>query len=96
MFTGAVLPAASFIGTDLVTVLAQDDHLVAKTDELVTAIAKKSPLRIAEMKQLIDEGLQVGVVDGLRKERDRHLHSDDFTEGLRAFHDKRAPNFTGR
>ncbi|MGF6888592.1 enoyl-CoA hydratase [Nocardia sp. GAS34] len=98
MFTGNLMPAQSFTGTDLVTVLADDDRLITETDALVDSIAAKSPLGIAAMKQLVADGMRSSIPDALRREQDRcaeHARSHDFSEGLRAFTEKRPPVFTG-
>jgi enoyl-CoA hydratase/carnithine racemase len=98
MFTGAVLPAAAFADTDLITILTDDDRLDQEIDALTDAIAAKSPVGLAAMKQLVGQGLEIGIAEALCREQDRliaHAHTPDFTEGIRAFIEKRPPVFTG-
>jgi enoyl-CoA hydratase/carnithine racemase len=99
MFTGVTVPAEDLAGTDLITALVRNGQLTSEVDNLVAAIAGKSPVGIAAMKALIDDGLQLTREAGLRMERQRaaaHTHTHDFGEGLRAFTEKRTPKFTGQ
>ena len=99
MFTGAVLPAVAFADTDLVTILTDDDGLDEETNALAAALAARSPLGLTAMKQLVARGLEIGIAEALCREQDRliaHARTQDFTEGIRAFSEKRAPVFTGR
>ena len=99
MFTGVTVPAEDLAGTDLITALVGDGQLTSEVDSLVAAIAGKSPVGIAAMKALIDDGLDLTREAGLRMERQRaaaHTRTHDFHEGLSAFTEKRTPKFTGR
>lgn len=99
MFTGATLPAADLAGTDLLTAVVPDDRLRDEVDALVAAIAAKSPLGIAAMKALVDDGAEVPRPVGLRMERRAaaaHSRTHDFREGVTAFAQRRSPVFTGR
>jgi enoyl-CoA hydratase len=62
-------------------------------------IASRSPVGLARMKRLVNDGLQVPTEVGLRMELEQsalHELSDDWREGIAAFAEKREPNFPGR
>ena len=101
VFTGRFLDAAEAAEWGLVNRVVDDDALLAAGDELVASFAAKSPLAMANAKDVMmslwDEN---GSVDaGLRYERERNsyycLTSDDAVEGLAAFAEKRPPEFRG-
>jgi enoyl-CoA hydratase/carnithine racemase len=99
MFTGEPVPAADLVHTDLVTVLVEDDRLEAEVDRIAGSIAAKSPLGLARMKRLVDDGSGSDAGAALRREIEvcaLHAYSRDCREGLDAFNAKRRPAFTGR
>lgn len=74
-------------------------ELDAALDKLVAGLLSKSPAGLKGAKYLINEGLRGSLRDGLELELE-YVHnyattSHDATEGLRAFGEKRKPNFTG-
>jgi enoyl-CoA hydratase len=71
-----------------------DDALSAARD-----IAANGPLAVRQAKKAIHFGLQGDLLTGCRFEIEaynRLVSSDDRHEGVRAFNEKRAPNFQGR
>lgn len=62
-------------------------------------IALKSPTSSRVIKQLVREGMSMTLPQGLKREREfvtQILNSKDYTEGLAAFQERRAPLFTGK
>lgn len=99
MFTGAFVPAAELVAAGLVNKVVRDDELGAAVEELVESLAAKSPLGLARMKQLVNDGLEQPLSTALRLEFSlmaAHAGSADMAEGLAAFEAKRKPVFTGR
>jgi enoyl-CoA hydratase len=99
LFTGKTLPAAELVACGLVNMAVPKDQLTATVDELVESISAKSPLGLARIKQLINDGLDQPLPIGLRSEllaSEAHTKSADMAEGLAAFAEKRTPIFTGR
>ena len=98
LFTGKALPAGQLVASGLVNMAVPEDQLTATVDELVESIAAKSPLGLARIKQLINDGLDQPLPTGLRLEllaSEAHAKSYDMAEGLAAFAAKRAPVFKG-
>ncbi len=73
--------------------------LRAAVDGLLVELAGCAPRSLQMAKAAIDRGIDVGIDEGLRIERqcyDVTLFSEDRDEGLRAFSEKRPPRFKGR
>ena len=99
MFTGSAVPAEGLIGTDLLTDVVDDAELVPAVTRLTDAIAKRSPIGLARMKQLAAAAWDTPLETALRMELDQaalHERSHDLAEGISAFAQKRRPIFVGR
>jgi enoyl-CoA hydratase len=99
MFTGQLHPAQWYEGTDLLTAVVDDDQLQCEVATIAAQIATKSPVGLARMKQLANDGLQVPPHIGLTMELEQsalHETSADWREGIAAFNEKRTPKYIGR
>jgi enoyl-CoA hydratase/carnithine racemase len=99
MFTGEFLTARELMAMGLVNEVVPDGELTVAVDRFVAKLANKSPLGLARMKQLVDDGLNQPQDTALRLELlafDLHASSEDMQEGLAAFEQKRTPQFKGR
>ena len=99
MYTGEFVSAGSMESAGLVNQVVEDAELDAVVDTLVKTMAAKSPLGLRRMKTLVNDGLEQPAEVALRQEllmTALHQHSEDIREGLAAFQEKRAPQFTGR
>lgn len=99
MFTGDMHPATEWKALGLVNVVVADDGFIDAVSTLANKLAVKSPLVLARMKQALNDSLDQPIATGLRYERamsNLHHFSADRVEGLAAFKEKRAPQFTGR
>jgi enoyl-CoA hydratase/carnithine racemase len=102
MMSGRLLPADEAAEWGLVNRVVPDDQLLETGLAFARDVATKSPLALANAKQVMHDIWSSGepVDAGLRHElaRDAYycLTSHDAQEGLAAFSEKRRPRFTGR
>ena len=102
MLSGRLLDAEEAASWGLVSRVVADDELLETGLTFARAVATKSPLAVANAKQVMHRlWSENGTVDeGLRHElevdADYCLNSHDAPEGLAAFAEKRPPRFTGR
>ena len=98
MFTGAFVQARELLGKGLVNRVVPDGDLEMAVSELAESMAAKSPVSLAQMKALVNEGLNHEQDKGLRLELlafEAHLKTRDIREGLAAFSEKRSPEYSG-
>jgi enoyl-CoA hydratase len=97
LMLGEMLPAVEALAMGLVNWVVPDDQLVARTDEVVAALAARAPRGLAAMKHLANLTQHTSLAGGLEIERTTfydHLAScQEVREGLAAFQAKRRPNF---
>lgn len=99
LFTGATMSAAEMQTHGLVAEVHADDALAEATMQLATRIAQKSPIALRRMKEVARASQDKSRQDALLHEQvvlRQHLRSLDLQEGLRAFAEKRTPQFQGR
>jgi enoyl-CoA hydratase len=95
LFTGELLPAERMAEFGLVNEVVEPDELHARAE----AIARKSPVGLARMKQIVEQAFDMSESAGLALEQalsNLHTTSFDRNEGLAAFRERRQPNFVGR
>lgn len=99
IFTGRTLSADQCLEMGLVSQVVPDAELAGAARALALEIAANAPMAVQASKKMMRMGLGEGFSD--------HVHhvflqllplmrSQDAAEGMRAFMEKRTPNFTGR
>jgi enoyl-CoA hydratase/carnithine racemase len=99
MMTGQRIAARQAEAWGLITQAVADDKL----DEAVTALgrelADRPPLALRTLKTVLNRGADAPLETALELERKAYAwlrSTHDYEEGVRAFLDKRPPNYTGR
>lgn len=99
LFTGKTLSAAQMQTYGLVNEVVPADQLEQSVTELAAVIAAKSPIALRRMKEVANASLDKSRDAALEHEQvlfRKHQRSWDMVEGLRAFSEKRTPQFQGR
>jgi enoyl-CoA hydratase len=99
IFTGAIIDAVEALRIGLANVVVEPAELMPRVRAVAEQIAAKAPLAIAAAKRAVRDGGDLPQVAGMELERDlfaRMFATHDQKEGMRAFIEKRAPNWTGR
>lgn len=98
-FTARRLDAARALQTGLVHEVVPGGALLDHAIALGHEIAATAPLSIARAKAAINRASEVPLADGLRMQREFFLElsqTDDHKEAVRAFREKRPPEFRNR
>ncbi len=98
ILTGDAIDATEALRIGLVEEVVPGETLRARTRDVAQRIAERSPVALAAAKEATRAALQTPLAEGLRVESGLYLlafASRDKEEGVRAFLEKRAPQFTG-
>ena len=99
LFTGKTLSAKEMQTYGLVNEVVAADKLESAATALAELIAAKSPIALRRMKEVANASLDKSRDAALGHEQvmmRKHMRSYDMNEGLRAFSEKRTPEFQGR
>lgn len=83
----------------MVNAVFEPHDLMPRTLETARTIAANAPISVRQAKKAIHQGLQTDLVSGLTIEvqaYERMISTEDRHEGVRAFNEKRRPQFKGR
>ena len=99
LLTGDLLSAAAAHGLGLVSEVVADGRVLPHALEIATRIAALPPLAVAAIKNAVLVGADLPLEAALRLEGQSFqmlFASEDRAEGMRAFIEKRKPEFKGR
>jgi len=99
ILTAEIVNAAEALEIGLVAKAVPAESLISEVDALAKTIAGKAPVSLRYIKEAINKGLDLTMEQGLRLEADLYflLHTTaDRTEGIKAFQQKRPPEFKGQ
>jgi len=99
ILTGEIINAQTAYAYGLVNMVVPMEELEAKTMEIANRIAEKSPIALRMAKEAVKTASRSPLDEGLRREIDLFalcFSSADKDEGVKAFMEKRKPDFKGK
>ncbi|MFC1871138.1 enoyl-CoA hydratase/isomerase family protein [Chloroflexota bacterium] len=99
ILTGGIISAGEAFEIGLVSKTVAPEHLASEVNATAEAIAAKAPIALRYVKEAVNKGLDLTLEQGLSLEADLYflLHTtDDRTEGIKTFLEKRPPRFKGK
>lgn len=99
VLTGEIIDAEEALRIGLVSRVVPRDALSAEATTLAERIASRGPIAVRYAKEAVLRGIEMPLEQALRYETDLTIilqTTEDRAEGVRAFLDKRKPDFKGR
>ena len=99
LLTGDAIDAPEALRVGLVSAVARRDRLLAEAEAIAQRIAQRGPLAVRYAKEAVSRGIDLPLEQALRYETDLTVilqTTEDRAEGVRAFLEKRKPEFKGK
>jgi enoyl-CoA hydratase len=99
ILTGRTINADEAKTLGLVTRVVPKEAFLSEAKRVAMEISSKSPLAARLAKQAVNKAFEIGLAEGLDFERELFFllfASEDKAEGMKAFQEKRKPEFKGR
>lgn len=98
IFTGQILTAQESLEIGLVNKVTSQDNLLEEAYKMAEMICNNGPIALEQAKKAINKGSEVDIESGLAFETEAYqtcIYTQDRIEGLKAFQEKRKPEYKG-
>ena len=98
ILTAGVISAQEAFDIGLVSRIIPQKELASEAEALAKKMSTQAPISLRYVKEAVNKGLDMTLEQGLRLEGDLYflIHTtDDRTEGIKSFIEKRTPEFKG-
>jgi enoyl-CoA hydratase/carnithine racemase len=99
MLSGRTVEAKEALALGLLSEIVPDSELMDKALDVAQVMAAKAPISLRYVKEAVNKGMDLTLDQGVRLEADLYflIHTtEDRTEGIHAFQQKRKPTFKGK
>jgi enoyl-CoA hydratase len=99
ILSGDMIPAQEAHRIGLVNRVVPEGQALSETEKLARVMISRGPVALRHALESVNEGLEMPLENGLFQEAALFglvVTTQDFTEGTKAFIEKRKPTFTGR